>query len=168
LEGEVYKGKRYQYKLSLLSHLLNPPGLFFFRSLCAVSIFVSAWLFLLAPDKPVAYLMVVTVGTICWHFGFRNGFPLYSKGKLVSLVITDKLVAIETNGRFFVTPKNQMTLSRGMARTFILSKRGRGDLFYARPGDYFLVDEDAVSFEQLESDLHWVDCKAKSSIGVAP
>jgi hypothetical protein len=168
LEGECYRGKLYKYKISLISHILNPPALLFNRCLCVVSILVSAWLCILAPDKPEAYLMVVVFGAFFWHFGFRDGLPLYSKGKTVSLVITDKWVALETNGRLFVVPKNQMTLSRGLARTHIISKWGRGDFLLVQPGDYFLVHADVVSFGQVESDLHGADFMAKHKVSLPP
>jgi hypothetical protein len=137
-------GVQYDYKLSLASNLLNPPEFFILRCVCVFLLIISIWLLFQGADNPIAWLMLIIAAAFSWHFCFRHGMPLYSKGKLVSLVITEKLVALETNGKFFHVPRNQVTVRRGLAGTHIIS----------RPhGDYLLVNKDAISFDQLKAEI---------------
>jgi hypothetical protein len=139
-------GVQYDYKLSFISNFLNPPELFFTKILCFVSVLITI-LFLIfnSPVEPVLWIALIIELVFSWYFVFRHGMPLYSRGKLVSLVITDTLVALETNGKFFHVPRNQVTVRRGLAGTHIISRWAHGD--------YLLVNKDAISFDQLKSEI---------------
>jgi hypothetical protein len=145
LKGDSPEGKVYEYKLSLLSNLLNPPEVFIYRCACVFSLLVSIWLILQGPANPVGWIMLIVFAAMSWQFVFRHGLPLYSKGKLVSLVITDELVALEINGKFFHVPRNQVTVRRGLAGTHIISRWAHGD--------YLLVNKDAIGFDQLKAEI---------------
>jgi hypothetical protein len=135
---------QYDYKLSLVSNILNPPEVFVYRCTGIFSFGVCIWLLFQYPENSVGWLASVVAGAFYWIFVFRHGLPLYSKGKLVSLVITEKSVALETNGNFFHVPRNQVTVRRGLAGTHVIS----------RPhGDYLLVNKDAISFDQLKAEI---------------
>jgi hypothetical protein len=144
LKGDTPEGKVYEYRLSLLSNLLNPPEVLLYRCACVFSLLVSMGLILKGPSNPVGWIMLIVLSAVSWQFLFRHGLPLYSNGKLVSLVITDELVALETNGKFFHAPRNQVTVRRGLAGTYIIS----------RPhGDCLLVNKDAIGFDQLKAEI---------------
>jgi hypothetical protein len=108
------------------------------------SLLVSIWLIFQYPTNPVGWIMLVIFTGVSWQFVFRHGLPLYSKGKLVSLVITEQLVALEINGQFFHVPRNQVTVRRGLAGTHIIS----------RPhGDYLLVNQSVIGFDQIKAEI---------------
>lgn len=146
------EGKVYQYRISLLANLLNPPEAFIWRCAGVFSLGVCIWMLFICFDNPVGWLAVILTGAFTilagaffWIFCFRHGLPLYSKGKLVSLVITKQAVALEANEKFFYVPKQQVKVRRGLAGTHIISRWAYGD--------YLLVSKDAISFDQLKSEI---------------
>jgi len=139
------EGKVYEYRLNLFSNLLNPPEVFIYRCTGVFSLGACIWALFRYPDSPVGWFTSILVGGFYWIFVFRHGLPLYSKGKLVTLVIMKQAVALETNGKFFYVPKHQMKVRRGLAGTHIISRWAHGD--------YLLVNKGAISFDQLKSEI---------------
>lgn len=134
--------KVYEYKLTKFSIMVNPPILLIARLLCIAVISITI-LFLVFKTSAESLLWIILVIelVIAWKV-FRPGLALYSEGKLISLIITDKLFASEVNGRFFWSPKIGVKVQRGLAGAHIIS----------RPqGDCLLINKDAISFEELKA-----------------
>jgi hypothetical protein len=138
-------GVQYDYKLGLISNLLNPPEVFILRCVCIFLLLISIWLLFQGTDNLIGWLMLVIASAFSWQFRFRHDMHLLSREKLVSLVITEKLVALETNGKFFHVPRNQVKVRRGLAGTYIISRWAHGD--------YILVNKDAIGFDQLKAEI---------------
>lgn len=136
-------GVQYDYKLSLVANLLNPPELLVYRCLSGLFLLVSIWHIFYDPNDPVAWSLLILAAAYSWYFAFRHGLPFY--GKMISLAITKDVVACEISGNFRYVPRNQVTVRKGLAGTHIISRPAHGD--------YLLVSKDAIGFDQLKAEI---------------
>jgi hypothetical protein len=136
------KGEVYQYKLSLISILLNPPELLVYRVVCGVSWLLLIWCLTHSPESILLWVAFFALTAFSWKMLLHSGLPPRFHGKAMNLCITERAVTIEMSGNLYSVPRNYIKVRKGWLRTNILS---------TLIGHCFLVNESVIPFEVLKS-----------------